>query len=294
MTNPQPGILRPIPAHSCYAEFNVRSEIDARDAIALLQQLQIDDSVVVGFGARLCEAAGWQIEGHRPFDDFDNSSFSVPATQADLWIWTRADNGESATRAADRLATLLSNGFEIVGEVVPAFKYDIGRDLTGYEDGTENPVGDDAVAAAISRRSGTEGSSFVAVQKWRHDMDQFHRLSPEEQDDIFGRHRESNEEYDAPPSAHAKRTAQESFDPEAFLLRRSSPWKEGNECGLMFVAFGATYDPFKVQMRRMVGLDDEILDGLFQYSRPLTGSYYWCPSVSSNGRLLLPEVIGAG
>jgi putative iron-dependent peroxidase len=41
---------------------------------------------------------------------------------------------------------------------------------------------------------------------------------------------------DAPPSAHVKRTAQESFDPEAFVLRRSMPWTDGMRSGLNFVA----------------------------------------------------------
>jgi len=33
--------------------------------------------------------------------------------------------------------------------LVNGFKYDISRDLSGYEDGTENPEGDDAIAAAV-------------------------------------------------------------------------------------------------------------------------------------------------
>ena len=82
---------------------------------------------------------------------------------------------------------------------------------------------------------------------------------------------------DAPASAHVKRTAQESFTPEAFVLRRSMPWALGHKMGLMFVAFGCSLDAFEVQMRRMAGLDDGITDGLFQISKPVTGSYLWCP-----------------
>jgi hypothetical protein len=32
-------------------------------------------------------------------------------------------------------------------------------------------------------------------------------------------------------------------------------------------------------MRRMLGMDDGISDGLFRFSRPLTGCYFWCPPV---------------
>ena len=80
-------------------------------------------------------------------------------------------------------------------------------------------------------------------------------------------------------SAHVKRTAQESFSPEAFVLRRSMPWFEGSEGGLYFVAFAHTLDAFEAQLRRMVGKEDAITDGLFRFSRPVSGGYYWCPPV---------------
>jgi len=55
----------------------------------------------------------------------------------------------------------------------------------------------------------------------------------------MGRRLEDNEELgDAPPYAHVKRTAQESFDPEAFVLRRSMPRADAEREGLVFVAFG--------------------------------------------------------
>jgi putative iron-dependent peroxidase len=39
----------------------------------------------------------------------------------------------------------------------------------------------------------------------------------------------------------------------------------------------------------MAGLDDGIVDGLFRFSRPATGSYYWCPPVAG-GRVDLSSV----
>ena len=106
-----------------------------------------------------------------------------------------------------------------------------------------------------------------------------------ERNNIIGRRLSDNEELDdAPVSAHVKRTAQESFDPDAFVLRRSMPWADAGGEGLMFVAFGCSLDAFEVQLRRMAGLDDGVVDGLFRFTRPISGSYFWCPPVS-DGRL---------
>ena len=106
-----------------------------------------------------------------------------------------------------------------------------------------------------------------------------------DQDNSVGRRKSDNEELeDAPESAHVKRTAQESFSPEAFLLRRSMPWTAESNMGLMFVAFGRSFEAFEAQLRRMVGLEDGIVDAIFKFTRPLTGNYCWCPPLR-DGRI---------
>ena len=70
------------------------------------------------------------------------------------------------------------------------------------------------------------------------------------------------------------------------MLRRSMPWAGVDKEGLEFVAFGHSLDAFERVMRRMTGLDDATVDGLFSFSRPVTGGYYWCPPVR-DGRLNL-------
>ncbi|NOY67522.1 MAG: Dyp-type peroxidase, partial [Gammaproteobacteria bacterium] len=125
--------------------------------------------------------------------------------------------------------------------------------------------------------AGLDGSSFVAVQQWVHDFDILDEMSTNESDDAIGRHISDNEEFDAPESAHVKRTAQESFEPEAFMLRRSMPWVEGVEGGLYFVSFVHSFYAFETQLERMIGLEDGISDGLFKFTRPVSGTFFWCP-----------------
>ena len=147
-------------------------------------------------------------------------------------------------------------------------------------DGTENPTGEKAVETAVvqGRGAGMDGSSFVAVQQWVHDLDRLEAMEATERDHVIGRSLKDDEELDdAPDSAHVKRTAQESFDPEAFVLRRSMPWADATGEGLVFVAFGHSFDAFEALLRRMVGLEDGVTDALFRFTRPVTGSYFWCP-----------------
>ena len=162
-----------------------------------------------------------------------------------------------------------------------AFVFRGGRDLTGFEDGTENPKDARAVEVAIARGAlGLDGSSFVSVQRWVHALDQVEHLTPGEKSHVVGRSFETNEELeDAPPSAHVKRAAQESYEPEAFMLRRSMPYGDSRVQGLYFVAYGASLDPFERVLHRMAGLDDGVPDALFRFSRPVTGGAYWCPPV---------------
>jgi putative iron-dependent peroxidase len=59
------------------------------------------------------------------------------------------------------------------------------------------------------------------------------------------------------------------------------PWSDGEEHGLEFIAYTDALEKFERMLRRMLGLDDGIVDALFTFSRPVTGGYYWCPPLSA-------------
>jgi putative iron-dependent peroxidase len=109
-------------------------------------------------------------------------------------------------------------------------------------------------------------------------------MPAKQQDNTVGRRKRDNKELGgAPPSAHVKRTAQESFAPEAFVLRRSMPWADATRAGLVFTAFGKSLDAFEAQLKRMTGAEDGTVDALFTFTRPVTGAYFWCPPVKRKG-----------
>ena len=179
------------------------------------------------------------MQGLHEVPGFDGAVEPIPAKPRALWCWLRGEDRGELLHRGRHLSEEIADAFAL-DSVTDAFRHREGRDLTGYEDGTENPRDAAAADAAIviNRGPGLDGSSFVAVQNgsttWVAS-----NASPDEQDAIIGRRREDNVELaDAPSSSHVKRTAQESFDPTAFLLRRSMPWIDGKASGLMFVAFG--------------------------------------------------------
>jgi len=287
MNTIQPGILEPVPSHASYLLFSVIPGGDTRVALERLASEVDGEQVVVGVGQSLAMLLGANIPGLRSFPTHIAPGIEVPSIPASLLCWLRADDRGELMHRTRQLEYLLSDAF-VLDQAVDTFRYGAGLDLTGYEDGTENPEGEEAIKTAIVKDAGKglDGSSYVAVQQWLHDFDAFDDMPGEEQDDSIGRRKSDNEEMDdAPESAHVKRTAQESFEPEAFLLRRSMPWSTpGGEGGLMFVAFGKSFDAFEAQLNRMVGNEDGIADALFKFTRPITGSYFWCPPMS-NGQL---------
>jgi porphyrinogen peroxidase len=281
MATPQPGILQPIPPLARYVTYTLVPGADPRKALAALCNRADGDRTVVGLGLSLLSAMERSIDQLRTFPEFSGYGIDIPSTPAALWLWLRGnDRGEIVNRHR-ALDDLLAATFK-PDQVIDAFTYGKGLDLTGYEDGTENPKKAKAVAVAISKQKVIAGSSFVAVQQWEHDMHRFEAMPGKERDRTFGRRISDNEEIDnAPESAHVKRTAQESFDPEAFVVRRSMPWADESRCGLVFTAFGASFDAFEALLRRMVGAEDGVTDALFRFTRPLTGAYFWCPPVKS-------------
>ena len=297
MTAPQPGVLLDVPKGCRYLTFGLIPGGDAAGALALLRDQGMGEEMVVGLGQSVVSALGQRVPGLRPFPVMVGPGIDIPSTPAALWIWLRGEDRGEMVHRTHRLKTLLSPGFHL-DEVVEGFKHNetpdgLGRDLSGYEDGTENPDGDEAVDAAVLRGAGPalDGSSFVAAQKWVHDLGALERMSQGERDHVVGRRQSDNEELDdAPATAHVIRTAQEDFQPEAFVIRRSMPWCDAHQEGLLFVAFGKSFDAFEAQLTRMSGLEDGLADALFRFSRPVTGGYFWCPPLK-DGKLNL-EAIG--
>jgi putative iron-dependent peroxidase len=279
--NCQAGILAPVPRFGRYLNLSLKAGADPRTSLSELAKIADGKTTVIGIGESTVLNLGKKIAGLKPFPTNFGSGLRLASNPAALWCWLRGDDRGDLLHASNKIVDAVPAAFHLDG-VIDSFNHGGGRDLTGYEDGTENPQGQKAIEAAIVRGQGDglDGASFVAVQLWVHDFKAFNAMSSADQDNAIGRRKSDNQELaDAPESSHVKRTAQESFDPEAFVLRRSMPWAEGMRGGLNFVAFGKSFDAFEAQLKRMVGAEDGISDALFKFTVPLSGSYFWCPPI---------------
>jgi putative iron-dependent peroxidase len=275
----QKAVLEPPPLVARALAFDMQPGADPRSALPRLTDGPCPAHGVLGFGLPLLLALKKSIDGLRAFPAIAGPGCAFPSTQGALWAYLGANTESDVHEHAGVLRARLGASFTL-REEVRCFRYRDGRDLSGYIDGTANPVDSKALKAAIvsGRGPGLDGSSFVAVQRWVHTLTHFSKLDENARDLIIGRRLRDNEEIpDAPPSAHVKRAEQEAYDPPAFMVRRSMPWAADGDEGLYFVAYGESLGPFERVLERMSGAGDGITDGLLTFSRAVTGGYYWCP-----------------
>ena len=234
--NYQTGILADVPEQALYLLYSITSDNGMAEVLGSLAKLVDGESVVAGLGEGLIDRLPGQVTGLRTLSAHSINGIDAPSTPQALLLWLRGKERGELAHQARRFNQLLSGSFQLQN-MVDGFCYQGGRDLTGYEYGTENPVSEDAISTAFaSGEPGMSGSSFLALQQWRHDMSAFDTYTTSGQDLMIGRHIADNEEIDdAPQTAHVKRTAQESFEPEAFVLRRFMPWRNAGELDLSWV-----------------------------------------------------------
>jgi porphyrinogen peroxidase len=78
---------------------------------------------------------------------------------------------------------------------------------------------------------------------------------------------------------------------ELEIFRRSVPFGTAEEHGLYFVAFSAQRSRYDRMLARMFGTaGDGVRDRLTDFSRPVSGAYYFAPSLDVLNELAGPDV----
>ena len=297
MNNPQTGIFSVGDAAQTYLEFALRDVAAAATAVATIAKMQGPRStvqgvdLVVGFRPELWrsiapdDAPANVASFHR--DLVGPDGYTMPATQADLFFWIA---GASYDNIFDVAAAFVDD-LRPVASLVREFRgwpYQHSRDLTGFQDGTENPSLVEAPEVVlIDEGQPGAGGSVLLFQQWQHHADAWRALSDGEQELVIGRSKPDSveiEEARMPHDSHVARTTLEENGEELKIFRRNTPYGTVSEHGTLFVGFAKEQYRLQRMLERMAGVGDGVRDALTRYSQPLTGAYYFVPSLSSLAR----------
>jgi putative iron-dependent peroxidase len=203
----------------------------------------------------------------------------MPNTQHDALVWL---SGSAYDVVFDMARSVVRNlaGQASLGEETSSWSYRHDRDLTGFIDGSENPTLLDAPDAALLPE-GVPGAAgtVLLLQKWKHKVREWEALPVDQQERIMGRTKLDSIEFEnKPPDSHVARTDQDEF---GIIFRRNMPYGIVDDHGTMFVGFSADQKRLSRMLASMADLVTGTRDALTRFTQPLTGSYYFVPSVES-------------
>lgn len=296
---PQP-VLTPLTAAAIFlvAEVEPGGEETVRDLLADLPALtrsvgfRIPEgglAAVAGIGS-----AAWDrlFAGSRPaelhaFEELAGPRHTAPATPGDLLFHVRARRMDLCFELAGQIMRRLGGAVRVLDEV-HGFKYFDERDLMGFVDGTENPVGPaalDAALVSLDQDPDFAGGSYVIVQKYLHDLDAWNRLPVAEQERVIGRTKLEDIELDdavKPADSHvALTTIVEDDGTERQIVRDNMPFGRvgAGEFGTYFIGYSATPAVTELMLRRMfLGDVPGRTDRILEFSTAVTGGLFFCPS----------------
>ncbi len=210
----------------------------------------------------------------------------APATPGDLLFHIRAETIDVCFELAGRILAALAGAVTVVEEI-HGFRYFDNRDLLGFVDGTESPLGAAAERAAFVGDEDPDfrGGSYVLVQKYLHDMAAWTALPVDEQERVFGRTKLDDIEFDddaKAPNSHLALNVLTGADGEQLqIVRQSMPFGEvgSGRFGLFFVAYA--HDPAipERMLRNMfVGDPPGNTDRVLDFSTALTGGLFFTPT----------------
>ncbi|MBM7455777.1 putative iron-dependent peroxidase [Oceanisphaera litoralis] len=217
-----------------------------------------------------------------PFPAQQQGQRIAPETPFDLFFQLRADRLDVAYIAVQRVMALLAGKVELQEER-QGFRYLDGRDMTGFVDGTENPQGDDRAEVALVGEGRFADGSYLHVQRYRHKMTRWQKLAVKAQEDIYGRTKSDNIEYESArkaPTAHTRRTSLKDAAGNGMeILRQSMPWGTAAAQGLVFVSCCHTPLHFTRMLENMYQPDDAgHFDHLTLFTQAETGAAFFAPS----------------
>jgi putative iron-dependent peroxidase len=241
----------------------------------------------MGFGADAWDRlfAGPRPRELHPFREIRGQHHAV-ATPGDILFHIRGQSMDLCFELAMQITARLGDAVAIVDET-HGFKFFDQRDMLGFVDGTENPAGAEATDAVLvgDEDAAFAGGSYVAVQKYLHDLAAWDRLPVEQQERIIGRRKLSDIELEdsvKPEFAHNALTSiTDDKGEELKIVRDNMPFGTigKGEFGTYFIGYARSPSRIERMLENMfVGDPPGNYDRLLDFSRAVTGSLFFVPS----------------
>lgn len=224
----------------------------------------------------------------RRFTRLDGPVHTAPATPGDLLIHIKADQTDLCYELGRLITETFGDAITVVDEVF-GFRYFEMRDLIGFVDGTENPVGKDAIdAITVDAEDDPDfaGGSYVAVQRYVHDLTDWNALRTEEQEAAIGRTKFDNVEMDEavkPVNSHVALNIVEDEDGnEIDIVRDNMPYAQvatTGEKGTFFIGYSKDPGTTEQMLQNMfLGDPPGNYDRLLDFTTAVTGSQFFVPT----------------
>jgi putative iron-dependent peroxidase len=302
MSTPQTGIFALGDAAHIYLEFTSTAgttpEALVRKAVSVHQPRTTVGGVnaVIGFRPELWRTVA---AGDTPAEltSFNTpitgiEGYTMPATQADLWFWIAGSSYDVVFDLAREAIATLATCATVTREL-DGWSYRHSRDLTGFEDGTENPALLIAPeVATIADGAPGAGGSVLLFQQWVHQTKAWEALPVEKQERVMGRTKLDSIEFAEnvmPDDSHVSRTTVDQNGEERKIFRRNTAYGNVTEHGTVFVGFSADQYRLDRMLKRMAGTEGGVRDALTRYTTPLTGAYYFVPSLQALRRFAVED-----
>ncbi len=222
-----------------------------------------------------------------PFPAMHSDDRVAPTNSYDIYIEIRSDRADVNHIVSTKVCQLLGDSVELI-EQVQAFRFLDGRDLTGFVDGTENPQGLHRREVALVKEQDDinfAGGSYLHTQRYQHNLTLWGSLAEHEQEDVYGRTKLDNVEYDSadkPLTAHTKRTSLKDEQGNSIeIVRQSMPYGDMKRKGLFFVSYCQSPKPFEIMLKSMIHGDGHgNSDHLLKYTQAETVSAFFAPSLT--------------
>jgi putative iron-dependent peroxidase len=248
-------------------------------------------SCVMGFGSEAWDRLFGEPRPKElhPFREIHGRHHAV-ATPGDVLFHIRARRMDLCFELAMQVMARLGGAVSVVDET-HGFKFFDQRDMIGFVDGTENPVGQASNDAVIigDEDPAFAGGSYVIVQKYLHDLKGWNALPVERQEAIIGRKKLSDIELeDAVKASYAHNvlTSITEDGRELKIVRDNMPFGEigKGEFGTYFIGYARSPMRIERMLENMfVGNPPGNYDRLLDFSRATTGSLFFVPPATFLG-----------